>query len=334
MSVLPFVSVIIPFRNEENYIAKCIESILNNTYPKDLIEILLIDGNSTDNSYNIISKYKDAYPLIKYFKNEKLIFPAAVNLGYKNSKGEYLLIMGAHAEYDENYIANCINTSLQYEADNVGGILNTTGLNKSFIGNSISYCLSSSFGVGNATFRTGSEDVKEVDTVFGGCYKRKVFETIGLFNENLVSSSDMDFNVRLKKKGGKILLDPQIKVNYYTRNSFNKFIRNNYRNGFWAIFPIKFVNYIPVKLRHFIPLFFFTGLIGGMIISLFFPDFIWFIFAILILYFLAAFYSSINFLSKGVKYFLFLPCLFFLLHISYGLGSFVGITKVIASKIF
>jgi glycosyltransferase involved in cell wall biosynthesis len=326
----PLVSIIIPFRNEEKHIADCINSVLNNDYPIDKTEILLIDGLSSDSSLSIINAFISQYPFIKLITNEKKIFPAAVNLGYNNSKGDFIIILGAHAVYEKNYFSGCVNASLNNNADNTGGILNTVGLNTSFIGKAITYCLSSSFGVGNATFRTGSNEVKEVDTVFGGCYKRIVFEKIGLFNEKLVSSSDMDFNVRLKKQGGKIILDPSIKATYYTRTSFAKFIRNNYRNGYWAIYPIKFLDYIPVKLRHFIPLIFLSGLIGGIILSFF----IYLLSGALLLYFLAAFVFSSKFLSKGIHYFLFLPLLFFLLHINYGIGSFIALIKVAFSKIF
>jgi glycosyltransferase involved in cell wall biosynthesis len=328
------VSVIIPFRNEEKFLRQCLLSVLNGNYPIENIELLLVDGGSTDNSFFVISDLASQNSNIKIFQNRDRIFPTAVNIGYKNSTGDYILILGAHAEYPEDYISKCISTAVLYNADNTGGILHTKGLNTSFIGNAISFCLSSTFGVGNSTFRTGSDEIKEVDTVFGGCYKREVFERIGLFNEKLVSSSDMDFNVRLKKNGGKIILDPSIHVAYYTRNSFKKFLRNNYRNGFWAIYPLKFVDYIPVKPRHFIPLLFVTGIITGVFVS-FFSHFFLYIFASgIIMYFLLSIYFSFLFLRKGILYVLTLPLLFFLLHVTYGTGSLVALLRVVPSKIF
>ncbi|MDD5571498.1 MAG: glycosyltransferase family 2 protein [Bacteroidales bacterium] len=329
-----FVTIVIPFRDEEKFIAKCIDSVLENDYPRESMEIILVDGLSTDNSVNIINDYIKKHSFIKVIENKNKIFPCAVNIGYKASKGDYLIILGAHAVYEKDYISKCIETSLQYSADNAGGVLTTVGLNEDFIGKSISYVLSSSFGVGNSTFRTGCDTVKEVDTVFGGCYKRSVFEKIGLFNEDLVSSSDMDFNVRLRKNGGKIILSPSIKATYYTRTSFKKFLKNNFRNGFWAVYPMRFVDYIPVKLRHFVPLLFLLGLLGGTLISLVLPLFCFLLTGAIFLYFLTAYIFSMKFMSNGFLYFLFLPFLFFILHVTYGVGSFVALVKVAGYKFF
>lgn len=329
----PIVSIIIPFRNEENFILECINSVLNNDYPKQKMEILLIDGMSTDKSVEKINSLKQKYPFIKIIKNEKRIFPAAVNIGVKNSIGEVVIILGAHAKYDTLYISSCVKYLYELNADNVGGVLNTVGLNQFLIGETITAALSSSFGVGNSTFRTGSDKITEVDTVFGGCYKRSVFDKIGFFNENLISSSDMDFNVRLKKAGGKIFLIPDIVATYYTRSTFTKFIHNNVRNGFWAIYPIRFLDYIPVSLRHFIPFFFVSGIAVALFLSVFSSIFLWILSAVLILYFLAGFYFASKFLSKGFLVFLILPFFFFLLHLSYGIGSIWASIRVVASKL-
>ena len=203
MQNLPIVSIIIPCRNEESWIAKCIDSVLNNDYPKNLLELFIVDGLSTDKTIEIAGRYAEKFPFIKILNNDKKIFPAAVNLAYRNSKGEAIIILGAHATYERDYISGCVKYLIELNADNVGGSLNTVGLTDTFVGRAITNVLSSSFGVGNSTFRTGTDKITEVDTVFGGCYARRVFDKIGLFNESLVSSSDMDYNTRLKNSGGR-----------------------------------------------------------------------------------------------------------------------------------
>lgn len=333
MHNLPYLSVIIPFRNEEKFISQCLDSLLLNDYPKDKLEILLIDGLSTDKSIEIISTYIQKYPFIKIITNPKKIFPAAVNLGYTNSKGEVIAILGAHAIYNSDYFSKNVSNLYEYNADNSGGILETETVNKSIIGKTIAAALSSRFGVGNATFRTGSDKITEVDTVFGGCYKRSVFKKIGLFNENLISSSDMDFNVRLKNTGGKIILDPSVRAKYYTRSTFSKFIKNNFRNGFWAIYPIKFTKYIPVKLRHFIPLGFVMSLLCSAILSLLFPFFLIPLIAILVLYLSAATYFAFKNSDKGYNPLLLL-FFFFLLHFVYGIGSLFASVIVLFTRPF
>ncbi|HNW98550.1 MAG TPA: glycosyltransferase family 2 protein [Bacteroidales bacterium] len=328
------VSVIIPCRNEEKWIGKCIESVLKNDYPHDLLEIFVVDGLSNDKTVEIAKSYRGKYPFVNVLKNEKRIFPAAINLAYNNSKGDVIIILGAHAEYSSNYISDNVKALFEYKVDNVGGLVEQIWPVKNFAGELITIVLSSKFGIGGATYRTGTDKPVLTTTVFGGCYRRDVFERIGLFNEKLISSSDMDFNTRLKKIGGKTLLIPYVKVTYhYAETNYKKFIKNNFRNGFWSVNPIKFVNYIPVSFRHLIPLFFVSGIIGASVLSVFSYYFLWLLILVMGIYVLAAFYFSLKYIKKGFNYFLVLPCFFFSLHFSYGLGSLLALMSVIVFKI-
>jgi glycosyltransferase involved in cell wall biosynthesis len=327
-----FVSVIIPTRNEEHFISACLDSLLLNDYPLDRTEILVVDGMSSDRTVEIVEGYADRFPSLKVVSNPGKTFPCAVNTGYRESKGEAVMILGAHAAYDPSYISLCIKYLEETGADNVGGVMVTKGQDESFIGRAISFALTSPFGVGNAVFRTGSDSIREVDTVFGGCYRRDVFERIGLFNENLVSSSDMEFNRRLVRNGGKILLVPGIKTTYFTRSTFRKFMRNNVRNGFWVIYPLKFVDHMPVSIRHFVPLAFLLSLAGLALLSAFFPLFLYMLIALLAVYFLSGFAFATRFFSRGPAYFLVMPCFFFLLHLSYGTGSFAACFRLLKKE--
>ena len=328
----PFVSIIIPCRNEEKYISVCLDSLIENDYVKENSEILIIDGMSQDTTLKIIDSYIDRYNFIKVYQNPGKIFPSAVNIGVRASKGELIFIIGAHARYDREYISKCVEYSIKLEADNVGGILLTKSKNESYIGEIITFVLSSRFGVGNSTFRTGSERIMEVDTVFGGCYRRNVFDKIGFFNENLISTSDYEFNKRLKLNGGKIFIVPGIKTTYYTRATFKGFITNNLRNGYWAIYPLMHVNYFPVSIRHYVPFFFLLSLSGLFILSFFFHYLLSLLIGILILYFVLAICSS--FKASKIKNIAVFPFIFFLLHITYGMGSCYALLKIIILKPF
>jgi glycosyltransferase involved in cell wall biosynthesis len=325
----PFISVIIPCRNEELYISKCLDSLISNNYPKEKTEVFVIDGSSTDSTSDIARDYIRRYPFITLISNPKKVFPAAVNIGIKESKGDFIFIIGAHAVYEPDYFSKCVGNSLKNNADNVGGVLETAPINDDLVGSLISFVLSNSFGVGNSRFRTGSDDIIEVDTVFGGCYKREVFQKYGLFIESLTSSSDYEFNKRIKQQGAKILLIPDIKVTYYTRSTFQEFIKNNLRNGFWAIYPIAITNKIPLSLRHFIPLVFVMSIGFLLILSLKWILFIKVLLALIIIYLLTSLYFSIR--STNIKYYqiLFMPFMFLVLHFSYGLGSLWGAIRVI-----
>jgi glycosyltransferase involved in cell wall biosynthesis len=329
---LPLVSIIIPCRNEEMFISDCLESLLKNDYPTDKVEVLIIDGLSNDNTLKIVQDYHDRNRNINIYENKKKVFPAAVNIGIRESKGDLIFIVGAHATYSHDYLSKCVNCSLKSGAENVGGAIDTVPVGNSLISRLITFVLSNSFGVGNSVFRTGADTICEVDTVFGGCYKKEVFQKFGNFNENLISTSDYEFNKRIKRGGASILLIPEIKIIYFTRSTFKNFVRNNLRNGYWAIYPIALSDKMPVSLRHLVPLAFIITIVVLLLGSIKWFFCIKILSVCLILYILASLYFIITSINK--KYYLipFLPVLFFILHVTYGLGSLWGAIRAILYK--
>ena len=326
-----FVSVIIPCRNEEKYIEECLDSVINQDYPKEKLEVLVVDGMSEDRTREVIEKYTKQYLFIKLLNNPKKITPVAFNIGVKNSNGDFIIIMGAHSVYERDYISKCVKYSNEYNADNVGGIWKIVPREKTLVAKSIAFASSSIFGAGDAYYRSGySGQPKWVDTVFGGCYKREVFEKIGLFNENLKRSQDMEFNLRLKKAGGKILLVPDIIAYYYPKSNFKEFFVHNFKDGIWAIYPLKFVK-IPLCLRHYIPFIFILSLLGTGLLGIFFPIFFWLFLFIFGSYFLVANYFSVKISTKekDIRFLFLMPLAFATRHIGYGSGSVWGLIKLI-----
>ena len=324
--MLPFVSIIIPCRNEEKFIGKCLDSILAQDYPKDRLEVLVVDGMSEDGTREIVERYTDmslrarslachceqseaisardklrnlgiatSLPALamtlKLLDNPKKVTPCALNIGIKNAKGEIILWMSAHSRYEKDYISKCVKYLKEYDADNVGGVMITLPRDNAFIGKAIATVLSHPFGVGNSVFRTGAKEPKWVDTVFGGCYKKEVFDKIGLFNESLVRSQDMEFNLRLKKTGGKILLAPDIVSYYYPKSNLKDFFIHNFEDGSWVTYPLKF-GIKAFSWRHLIPLFFILGLVGTGILGIFFSPLLWLFLFVLSSYLLVNLYHS------------------------------------------
>ncbi len=331
---LPLISIIIPCRNEEKFIGRCLDSIVEQDYPKENLEVLVVDGMSEDRTRRVITQYSQKYPFIKLIINERKITPSALNIGIRSAKGEIIVRMDAHAVYENRYISKCVKYLSEYNVDNVGGMMITLPQQDTFVGKVIVSVLTSRLGVGNSDFRIGVKQPKETDTVFCGCYKKEIFERIGYFDENLLSSQDIEFNIRLKRSGGKIMLFPDIISYYYTRSDLLSFFRNNFRNGFWAIYPMKFVKHIPVRTRHFIPLIFVSGLFGNLILSFFSPIFIYIFLIIVAPYLLINFYfsSKIAIQKKDFRYFFVMPLVFVTLHISYGLGSVWGVIKLLLPR--
>jgi len=318
MNEKPFTSILIPCRNEEKFIGRCLDSIIAQDYPKDKLKIFVIDGMSDDKTRKIVRDFSEENSFMKLLENPKKITPCALNIGIKNAKGDIIIRMDAHATYQNDYISKCVKYLQEYNVDNVGGTMITLSQSNTFIGRSIVKVLTSRFGVGNSDFRTEVSQPKETDTVFGGCYRKEVFEKVGLFNENLARSQDMEFNLRLKRAGGKILLAPDIVTYYYPKSNLKDFFLHNFEDGIWAIYPLKFVK-LPLRLRHYIPLIFVLTL----------PLSIW-------PYILLSLFFSLEIAmkEKDFKLFLVIPVAFAARHFGYGFGSVIGLIRVLFSKNF
>ena len=324
------VSIIIPCRNEEKHIVKCLNSLIENNYPKALIEIFIIDGMSEDNTREIVKEFNKKYPFITLLNNSKKITPIAMNIGIKEARGDIIIRIDAHSTYPSNYIEKLVLWSRESRADNVGGVSITKPGAETVIARAIALALSRPFGVGNSLFRIGIKNLKYVDTVPLGAYRREVFEKIGLFNENLIRSQDLEFNLRLKKVGGKILLVPDIVSYYYARSTLKDFFFHNFEDGVWALYPLKFIK-TKFKLRHYITLIFVGSLISTGILSIFFSTFLRAFLLIVLLYLSFSIYFSFK-VTKEEKDFRFLflmPIVFAVRHLSYGLGSLWGLVKLL-----
>jgi len=326
--MLPTVSIIIPTRNEEKFIEKCLRSFLDSDYPGELIEIIVVDGKSDDRTEEIVGKISSSDNRVQLIKNEKKITPVAMNLGIKASKGEYVFFSGAHSEMPSDYVKKCIQHALETNADNVGGVVKTEPRVNSAVGRAIAEVLSHPIGVGGAKFRTGVSRPTEVDTVPFGCYKREVFERIGYFNEQLVRNQDIELNLRLKRAGGKIVLFPDIEFTYFARSTYKDLWRNSFGNGYWVIAGSRFSN-IPFSLRHIVPFLFVSFIVVFGLISIWVPLVRIFYLTIITLYISLLLIASLGISLRPGRFDLFLPAFtgFIVLHIAYGLGSLKGLVQ-------
>ncbi len=314
------VSIIIPCRNEERFINKCLDSIIANDYSKDRFEILVIDGMSNDKTREIIKEYSNKYSNIKLLDNPKKVTPISMNIGIKASRGDYILILSSHSKIDEKFIKLNVNFIIEKNVDCVGGIIITLPANETVLANSIALALSNAFGVGNAYFRIGTNEIKYVDTVPFGCYKKDVFTRIGYFDEELIRNQDDEFNLRLLKNKGKILLVPKIISYYYARDSLSKLWKMYFQYGYFKPIVAKKVKGI-LTLRQLIPAIFVSSLIFFSILSVISELFLLILLFILSSYLIAnlGFSLSIS-LKKGLKFLFSLPLIFLIIHFSYGIG--------------
>ena len=325
------ISIIIPILNEEKYIKNCIDSIINSNI--DNFELILVDGGSRDNTVKIIKTFQNESASIKLLHNPKKFTPISMNLGIEASQGDYIFIISAHAEYQDNYFIHLADEVKRLNANCVGGVLNTEVQNSNKKSNSIKKILTHKFGVGNADFRTGGSQVKEVDTVAFGCYTKETFKKFGFYNEKLIRNQDIELNKRIVNGGGKIYLIPDITATYYARENFTDLSKNNFSNGKWNILTAYYTKtFKSLSLRHFIPLIFLLTLLLPILFSLFNIKFLWLALLSLVSYLSLVIISSLKSKDKDSSFF-YLVVSFLTLHLSYGLGSLVGLFSTIIKYI-
>ena len=316
------VSIIIPCRNEEKSIKNCIDSFLNQSYPKELIEIIIADGMSTDNTRNIIKEISKENPSVRLLDNKKLSAPSGMNLGIKESKSDIIIIFGAHAYADKDFVKENVLALENNEVGCAGGVITT--INDSIKGEAIAEAMSCPFGVGNALFRYADKE-SFVDTVGFGAYYRDFIISIGAFDEELVRNQDDELNFRVQKTGKKILLSPKIKSTYYSRGDFKKLWRQYYQYGFWKVRVIQ-KHKKPASIRHLIPLMFVLFLLFGGIASIFYKFIrVGYLLTILFYLILDAVFSMKISKKKSFKHFKYTFITFPILHISYGIGFILGL---------
>ena len=343
---LPFVTAIIPCRNELGYIDKCLDSLIASDYPLDRMEVLVADGRSEDGTREVVESYAARYPWIRLLDNPKRILASAWNVGILAARGEIVVALNAHGEFNRSYISRCVGHLLSNRTlDCVGGVVKAIPKDDGLLGRAICLVLSSRFGVGNSHFRTGSAAPRLADTVAFGGYWRSLFDKVGLFNEELTRSQDMELHRRLEAAGCKILLDPSMYCHYFTRTRLSEFLRYSFVNGFWVTYPLR-VAAVAIRLRHIVPLLFVLSLLaagslalslpGAALPGLSIPLFPALLFAIVSAYVGANLYSSLRAAAsqREPRYALLLPFLFLTLHVTYGLGSLWGLSKAVFARRF
>lgn len=315
------VSIVIPCLNEKNYILRCLQSIAAQSYPADLITTYVCDGMSNDGTRELIIDFAKAHPQFTMLDNVQKTTPFALNLGIKTCTAEIVIILGAHSELDSDFVKKSVESfGIDPAIMCTGGVLENVYENET--SRMIGAAMSSSFGVGNAHFRTGNKS-GFVDTVAFGAYKREVFDKVGLFDEELIRNQDDEFNFRVTNAGYKIYLNHEIKCRYFVRASFKKLYRQYYQYGYWKVFVNKKHKTITT-VRQLIPMFFVLYLILLVLSSFTYSLVFLAMSAFGVLYLLLALVFAARSASSfgaifGVAF------TFFILHFSYGLGYLKGI---------
>jgi glycosyltransferase involved in cell wall biosynthesis len=324
---VPFISLIIPLRNEEAYIADCLRTILAQDYPIQRMEILFVDGGSTDGTLACLREAALRAPQIRVLDNPRRTVPYAMNIGIRESRGEYIVRMDAHAEYAPDYVSLSIAALRTLPCDNAGGVCEARG--RGYMGQAIAGSLTTVFGVGNSRFRLATRG-GYVDTVPFGAFRRALFDRIGLYDERLTRNQDNELNYRIRKHGGKIYLDERIRSIYYCRDTLRGLMRMGFQNGSWNVVTM-YLCPGSMGLRHFVPLAFLLATLGLPLLWLatgwsFFGKFMAVVWGAYLA--LDAFYAYVTAEKRGWKYLPVLPVIYPAFHFSYGVGSLCGLLRL------
>lgn len=319
------VAIVIPTLNEERFIARCLDSVISQTFPFKEMDVMVVDGGSSDKTREIVNEYHLKYDNIRLLDNPGRIQSIAFNIGVANSSASYIVRLDAHALYKPYYIEGCIKgLKGDDKRGNVGGQWDIQPQNSSLWAVTNAIFNYSKFGIGGASYRVGAK-AGNVDTVPFGSFPRKLIDEIGGMREDLPRGEDNEFNSRIKKAGYDIYFDPQIECVYYARPSFSASCRQMFANG-ESIGHLFYVDRDSIGLRHLVPLVFVLGIIFGIIGSLLFFPLFYALLAGLILYFLCDLIASFMAVrGHGLKYLLPLFVLCFSVHVSYGFGTMKGL---------
>ncbi len=224
----PRVTIAMPAYNEERYIEACIASVQHQDYPKDLIEILIADGRSTDRTLEILAQLAERDPRIKIVDNPDRLQAAGLVRLVKQAHGDIIVRMDVHCEYAADYVRKCVETIERTGADNVGGAQRAKA--KTFFQRALCAALASPLGVGGAKYRSADAD-GFVDTVFLGAFRRRVFETVGMWDPRAITNEDAELNQRILESGGQIYLSRDIVVHYFPRDSYATLAKQYFKYG-------------------------------------------------------------------------------------------------------
>jgi succinoglycan biosynthesis protein ExoA len=321
-SQLPFVSVVMPVRNEAHFIGRSLGMVLEQDYPHDRMEVIVADGMSTDDTRKIVQEIVAKDNRVRLIDNRGRTTPPGLNAAISACRGAIVARVDGHCLVSPDYLGRCVVVMLETGADNVGGLQTPVGTNS--VGRAIALATSSPFGVGNSHFRYHQEACW-TDGVFLGTYRREVFRRIGDYDEELTRNQDDEFNMRLTQAGGRIRLDPSIRSIYFCRSDFVSLWRQYFQYGLYKIRVMQ-KRRVLWSIRHVVPgLFVAAGVLFIFLTTVCGEPAV--LTAVVGSYALCNLVFS-AFVSRGAPQVLHLvPLAFLILHLSYGLGSIVGLWR-------
>ena len=320
----PFVSIVIPCRNEVGMIERCLNSVLQQEIPAGGVEILIAEGISEDGTREILARLEAEArgPVIRVIENPGKIVSTGLNAAIRAARGKIIVRMDAHTEFSPDYVQQCVSLIQKTGADNVGGPARTKP--RTYLECAIAAAYHSPFSVGGARFHDIAYE-GYVDTVTYGCWRKETFSQFGYFDEALVRNQDDEHNLRITRGGGKVWQSPEIKSWYRPRGSLRGLFTQYMQYGYWKV-PVIKKHQLPASFRQLVPGWFFLFLISTGVCSLFWHGASVLFVVALVLYGTAVLgFSLVTASHSGWKLLPLLPLVFPCYHFGYAYGFLIGI---------
>ena len=318
------VSLIVCCYNENDYIDRCLDSLLSQKNIPEPFEILVIDGMSADGTREKILAKQKVHSEIRFFDNPARVKPQAINLGFRESKGKYFVICDAHAYYDENYISTCLQLIKEHpDAWCVGGPFINIG--ETNFGKALAIAMNSTIGVGNAKHRHPDYEGYGEMVMFG-LFPKEVLQTVGYYDEFFVINHDDEYCFRLRKAGGKVYISNRARCYYFVRKTPASLFKQYFSYGLWQIAFLK-KHKEPISLRQLIPFGFFFSVLLLSIISIAIGTYLIGI-VLPVIYMTILIIATLPVIIKyGFKVAVKYPIAVIILHFAYAAGFVAGLLK-------
>lgn len=309
---------------------QAVKSVLEQREPTGGFELIVVDGLSDDGTREILADLGAADPRLRVLDNPARITPVAMNMGIRAARGRYVAILGSHNRYGDGYlVAACEFLDSRSDVDNVGGSMFLEG-NK-LVQRAIAASFDSPLASGGARWHD-AEYEGPADTVFGGVYRREVFDRIGYFDETLVRNQDDELNFRLTRSGGKIWQVGSMRSWYHPRDSLRALFRQYEQYGYWKVRVIA-KNRRPASLRHVVPGGFLATLAALVLASPFSHVAAVSLAAVVGLYLVTVVSAAlITAARSGWDLFRILPAVFVCQHFGYGIGFLKGVARALRRR--
>lgn len=322
----PFVSVILAIRNEAGFIDRTLTAILEQDFPPERMEVLIADGQSTDATRGVIAATAARYsaPAVVILDNPGRFVSPGLNATLSAARGDIVVRIDGHTIVERGYVRECVDALLRTGADNVGGRMDPVGQNA--FGMAVALATSSPFGVGGARFHYSTEE-EWVDTVYLGAWPRAIFDMLGGFDEEQIRNQDDEFNYRLRERGGKVLLTPRIRSQYFNRGTLKSLWMQYYQYGFWKVRVMQ-KHPKQMQTRQFVPALFVCGWAALMAGAVFATPARYLLAGAAILYLGASAVAAASVARKRAPHLAPLVMLSFgVLHFAYGAGFLAGLIR-------